>query len=133
MSPSHPTVRIAFLSAALFLTACTDPRKTAQAQIYEIGVPRLRYDAALLHKQLFAGPSTEYLTLKPSQWPPSFKLLSPQQVGASLDGFSLAISGEASSESGIHITPTGMSLAPKATHAKFEKIADGIYWYSISK
>lgn len=125
--------RSIFLVVALFLTACTDPRKTAQTQIHEIGVPRLRYDAALLYKQLFAGPTTEYLTLKPSQWPASFKLLAPRQVGASLDGFTLALTGEATRESGIHITPTGMTLAPKATHAKFEKIADGIHWYSISK
>ena len=53
------------------------------------------------------------------------------QVGASRDGFTLTLIGKNSAQSGLHITPDGMSATPKASHAKYQKIEDGIYWYSI--
>ena len=117
----------------LLLPACSDPRADAQKQLHEIGIPRLRYDAALLYKQLYAGPTADYIPLKPSQWPPSFRQLAPRQIGATREGFTFTLSGKASSESGLHICPTGMTTTPHATHAHYERLEDGIYWYSISK
>lgn len=129
--PRVPRVHQLCICLLLLLAACTDSRHAAQKQLREIGTPRLRHDAAILYKQLFSSPSADYLTLKPSQWPASFALLRPMQVGASRDGFTLTLVGKNSTQSGLHIAPDGMSTTPKASHAKYQKIEDGIYWYSI--
>ena len=112
---------------------CADPRSRAEATLRAVGAEALRKDAAVLYKQLFAGRGTDFIVVRASQRPASFKRFAPVRVGAYPDGLSLALRVDADSESGLYVVPLHMDHTPSgAAGAKFHKLADGIYWYSFA-
>lgn len=121
------------LSTVLVLTGCSPaPREEAEKRLQKINVKRLRMDAAILYKNMYASAGPNYTVIKPSSWPASFRALEPKQVGAYRDGFTFAFKQNGEIESGIYVTPAQMDVQPHSTaRAQFERIADGIYWYSF--
>jgi hypothetical protein len=121
-------------AAAIALCAfasCSDPGADARARIKQADVKKLRFEAAKLYKQLRAAPGPDYIAVKKSLWPASFAALKPRTVGLHIDGFAVALVGESGSESGVHIVPATMTVVPSGTRARYERIEDGIYWYSL--
>ena len=120
------------LLAALVLSGCGSPRKTAEAALRKVGVDRVRKDAAIFYKNLFAGPGPAFFTIKLNDCPPAFQALSPIQVGAYRDGFSLAKIRNADVEEGFYVIPQGMDVVPASKdRAHFAPLAQGIYWYTF--
>jgi hypothetical protein len=118
------------LALALASAGCSDPRAAAEARLAEVGAESVRRDAALLYKDLFSGRSPEFQIVRRRDWPKSFQRLEPLRVGAYVDGFSLAIHADADSEAGLYIVPLHMSHQPSgAARARFQPLAEGIYWY----
>ena len=118
---------------ASLICGCADPRSRAEGTLRAVGAETLRKDAAVLYKQLFAGRGTDFIVVRASQWPASFKRFAPVRVGAYPDGLSLALNVDADSESGLYVVPLHMDHTPSgAARAKFHKLADGIYWYSFA-
>lgn len=131
-----PPSRWTFALCVLFavLTGCADPRQRAQRTLQQVGAQTLRKDAAVLYKNLFASGSSEFLVVKPADWPRTFARFEPRRVGAYPDGFSLALDTDADSEIGLYVIPLSMDRAPRgAPGAKFEEMATGIYWYHFSQ
>ncbi len=120
---------------ALSLASCAkDPRQAAEETLREIGPAVLRRDAAGFYKQLFVAPPHQYFLPKLSDCPPSFQRFRPRRVRAYADGFGLALSDVRGAELGLYVTPLGMDRAPgDSAHAKFQKIDDGIFWYSFAE
>jgi hypothetical protein len=118
---------------AACLGACSSPRRTAEETLDRAGPDRLRKDAALLYKNVFAAAaSTSFRTLKVDDCPATFRMFNPQHVVAYRDGFGLALQRGPSGESGLYVVPDQMDVAPNpGRRARFERIADGIYWYSF--
>ena len=130
MSKLH---RLILALCAASLCGCADPRSKAEETLRAVGAGTLRKDAAVLYKQLFAGRGTDFIVVRASQWPESFKRFKPVRVGAYPDGLSLALLVDADSESGLYAVPLHMDHAPSgAAGARFQKLADGIYWYSFA-
>ena len=128
--------KLPHLILALCLSAlcgCADPRSRAEDALRAVGAETLRKDAAVLYKQLFAGRGTDFIVVRASQWPSSFKRFEPVRVGAYPDGLSLALQVDADSESGLYVVPLHMDHTPSgAAGARFHKLAEGIYWYSFA-
>ncbi len=127
-----------FSILALVLTlipgACSkNPRDEARARLGAVNTDDLRYDAARIYKQAHAVPGPEFVVLKPDRWPESFKKLKPLRVGIYRDGFAFALGGEAETEWGIHVYPTGMTQGRAGKAGLFEKLADGVFWYKLSR
>lgn len=100
--------------------------------IEKVGAEALRGDAALLSKRLFAGHGTDFFDVRAKDWPASFQRFSPVRVGAYPDGISLALTAESATETGLYIVPATMDHQPSAAQGgRFERLADGIYWYSF--
>ncbi len=98
----------------------------------KVGPERLRIEAALLYKNLYAAASTSFFTIKLTDCPATFRAFNPQHVVAYRDGFSLALERGPQGESGLYVVPSEMDVAPNpGRRAKFERIAEGIYWYSF--
>ena len=58
--------------------------------------------------------------------------ITPLDVGAYRDGFSLTMSRKGNGEAGIYVVPKYMEVAPNPGRlAHFERISDGIYWYTF--
>jgi len=130
------SLRVALLLAcALLSVACSDPRHRAETQLRNGGDKRLRHDAALLYLKIFSGHGKpDFVNVWYKDWPPSFQKLAPRDVGAYIDGFSIALASENLSQRGLYVVPESMDQEPKATPGtRFEKLADGIYWYSFGK
>jgi hypothetical protein len=117
----------------LALGACTQPRERVTTQITPESAKELRLEAAKLYKQLRASPAPEYIPLKKNVWPAAFVRLSPERVGLYRDGVALAMEGNASTEKGVHIVPQGMEFSPPTGRARYEKLQEGIFWYSLGK
>lgn len=123
---------VLLLILAAFFTGCSnDPIGDARARLSGVNVAALRLDAAKIYKQLHAAPGPEFIALMPKKWPDSFKKLSPLRVGVYRDGFAFALGGEADSEWGLHVFPTGMNQVRATGSGRFEKLADGVFWYSL--
>jgi hypothetical protein len=97
-------------------------------------VDKLRREAGVFNKNLFAGGEPLTSALKSSEYPPSFRVFVPLQVNAYRDGFSLRLEQGGGAEAGIYIVPEQMDVQPQSRgRAHFERIADGIYWYSFTQ
>lgn len=132
--PMIRLVKILAIVLAVALAACErSPLADARARVELANVEQIRYEAARIYKQVHAIPGPEYVVLKPAQWPGSFKTLKPMRVGVYRDGFAFALGGEADKEWGIHIVPTGMASKRPAAAAKFEKLAEGAYFYALGQ
>lgn len=93
---------------------------------------QLRLDAALLHKRIFAGHGTDFVLVRAAEWPASFRSFAPMRVSAYPDGVGLTLAAKSDHESGLYIVPASMDHSPSASHgSKFQRLADGIYWYSF--
>ena len=120
--------------AASFSSCSSSPRKTAEKKLKRIGAERVRAEAAVFYKNMFAGVSTTFVTIKTEDCPATFRMFNPQYVVGYRDGFSLALERGPSGESGLHIVPSQMDVLPSSGQgARFERIADGIYWYSFRR
>lgn len=118
---------------ALLLAGCGEtPREKAEARLRKLDAAVLRGEAAKLYKDLFASSAPPYSVIKVGAWPASFRALDPLQVGAYRDGFTLSFHLRGGVESGIYVIPAQMDVEPESKgRARFERIADGIYWYSF--
>lgn len=99
-----------------------------------MGTMRLREEAALIYKDLFAGEAPAYASIKRDDWPGLFRAFEPENVGAYRDGFALALVRTRDRESGLYVIPAQMEVQPRATaRTHFERIEEGIYWYSFDR
>jgi hypothetical protein len=113
---------------------CSSPRRKAERVLEKVGTARLREQAALMYKDLFAGEAPAYAAIKRNDWPALFRAFEPQQVGAYRDGFALALMRTRDRESGLYIIPALMDVEPRATkRSRFERIDEGVYWYSFER
>lgn len=121
------------LLTVLALAGCSpSPRKKVEERLRRTDLARLRLDAAILYKNMYASAGPSYSVIKPAGWPASFQTLQPMHVGAYRDGFTLAFEHNGQVESGLYVTPAQMDAQPHSTQrAQFERIADGVYWYSF--
>jgi hypothetical protein len=126
---------VLLLACALLSTACTNPRTRAERQLGKGGAERLRHDAAIIYKNLFAGHGKpDFVEIWFKNWPPSFQKLAPLHVGAYLDGISIALQASSENEAGLYIVPESMDNEPRgAPGATFTKLREGIYWYSFTQ
>jgi len=117
---------------SLLLAACSNPRERAGKTLEKVTADQLRRDAAVLYKRLFAGHGSDFVVVRAKDWPESFQRFSPVRVGAYPDGISLALESKDSGEAGIYIVPATMEHQPSLAHGgRFERMADGVYWYSF--
>lgn len=120
------------LSTALLAGCHPSPREKADRRVREMDTKRLRADAAVLYKDVFASASSALISIKESAWPASFRRFEPMRVNAYRDGFSLVLDKTGEVESGIYVVPEAMEIEPRPTErARFERVADGIFWYSF--
>ena len=55
-------------------------------------------------------------------------------MGVYRDGFALALTSDRGTESGIYVIPAHSDIEPRATiRTRFERMADGVYWYSFDQ
>ena len=92
----------------------------------------MRKDAAIFYKDIFAENRKTIATVNAQYWSHSFKQLGPQRITAYPDGFAFCLEVAGDAESGLYIVPLGMDVVPQPTPwASFEKLSEGIYWYSF--
>jgi hypothetical protein len=122
-----------FLACALLLPACNNPRQRAESQLRNGGDIRLRHDAAMIYKDLFAGTGKpDFVEVWYRDWPTSFQRLAPLHVGAYHDGVIIALRASLDNESGLYIIPESMDKVPNGERGStFIKLREGIYWYSF--
>ena len=126
--------RLPLLLCLFALAGCAPPRRQAEGVLKRIGADNLREGAARLYKDFFASSAPDYTSVKSSEWPSVFSAFAPKQVGAYRDGFALALTLDGNTESGLYVIPAHMDVQPHANpRARFERIADGIYWYSFTR
>jgi hypothetical protein len=117
-----------------FLMRPLSPRQRAEKVLRKVGPGPLREAAAALYKDMFAASVHGYLVVKDTSWPKQFSAFAPSHVGAWRDGFALALTRDHDTESGIYVIPAHSDLQPRATtRSRFERMADGIYWYSFDQ
>ena len=93
---------------------------------------QLRKDCAVFYKNIFAEHRQTIAVVNQQYWSWSFQQLEPKRITAYPDGFALCLESKGDSESGLYVIPLGMEVEPKATAwASYEKISDGIFWYSF--
>jgi hypothetical protein len=132
MSPMPLTRWLVILSLLAFIASGCSVRRKAEKTLARTNHALLREEAAVLYKQTFAGTAPSFSAIKPDDWPATFRAFTPRHVGAFKDGFSLALKLEGGVESGLYIVPKFMDVKPNpGRRAKFEKLGDGIYWYSF--
>lgn len=116
----------------LLLGGCADARSRAQKDIERVTAQQLRRDAARLYKNIFAGPWKTLIILNEENWPRSFSELHPERITVYPDGFALRLESSGDTEAGLYIVPLEMDHDPTPTPwASFEKLSDGIFWYSF--
>jgi hypothetical protein len=116
---------------ALCVSACSQ-RGAAEEKMHKIGSDKMRAEAAMLYKNVFAGAAPTFRTVNTREWPESFRAMAPLDVGAYRDGFSLTIHRKGDAESGIYVVPKYMDVSPNpGRQARFDRISDGIYWYTF--
>ncbi|MEO7319061.1 MAG: hypothetical protein ABIZ56_08745 [Chthoniobacteraceae bacterium] len=123
---------IPILIFTLLLAGCSDARGRAKGALKRVKADQLRKDAAIFYKNIFAGQQKTIVTVNPQYWSWSFKELRPQRITAYPDGFAFCLEVMGDAESGLYIVPLGMDVVPRPTPwASFEKLSEGIYWYSF--
>ena len=128
MSPPFRFTSLCALAA--LCGACSSPRRTAEKTLERVGPDRVRQEAAVFYKDMFAAASASFYNLKLNECPATFRMFNPQHVVAYRDGFSLALDHGPSGESGLYIVPAQMDVSPNpGRRARFDRITDGIYWY----
>lgn len=121
------------LTAAFVMRGAT-PRSQAKKVLLEVGPESLRDAAARLYKNHFASRAPDYSTVKESLWPPQFNAFKPNHVGAYRDGFALALTSDRETEAGIYVIPAYTDFQPRVTErGRYERLADGVYWYSFDR
>jgi len=110
-----------------------NPRKRAEAELRHGAAEQLRLDAARLYKDTFSGHGRpDFVEVWYKEWPASFEKLRPLHVGVYHDGISIALQTHDGGESGLYIVPQSMEHQPTDERgAKFEQLADGVFWYSF--
>ena len=126
-------LRLLLALAFVLIAACSDPRAQARDRLHGVDRQHLRLDAARLYKQLYAATGPEFIILKQAQWPEAFRALKPIRIGCYRDGFSLALADDSVNETGLHIQPLGITHPPIAGKLTYERLEEGIYWYSLKK
>jgi hypothetical protein len=120
--------------AALALAACGGPRAEALSRLRKSDVNELRTDVARLHTQYFAAQTQTFFPLTPIAWPASTKRMKPIRLNLYHDGLAIALRQEPGNEFGLHIVPPGMKDPPQPTpYISYERIEDGIYYYSLKR
>ena len=123
---------IPILLFTLLLTGCSDARGRAKSALKRVKEDQLREDAAIFYKNIFAEHRKTISMVNPQYWSWSFQQLHPQRITAYPDGFAFCLEVRGDAESGLYIVPLGMELEPRPTPwASFEKLSEGIYWYSF--
>ena len=116
----------------LLLAACSDSRGRAMKTIKQMKQDQLRKDCALFYKNIFAEHRKTIAMVNQAYWSNSIAQLHPEKVTAYPDGFALCLESTGDSESGLYVIPLGMEVEPKATAwASYEKLSEGIFWYSF--
>ncbi|HYR56972.1 MAG TPA: hypothetical protein VEO95_00005, partial [Chthoniobacteraceae bacterium] len=131
----RPLRAVLILACVLVCSACGDARQRAEREIRRDGGQQLRRDAARLYMQVFtAHGRPDFVDIWYKDWPRSIQQIAPLHVGAYHDGISIALSANDRGESGLYVVPESMDHVPASTSGvSFQKVADGIYWYSFSK
>ena len=116
----------------LLLIGCSDPRGRAMKTMQQFKAEQLRKDCAVFYKNIFAEHRQTSAVVNQQYWSYSFQQLAPKRITAYADGFALCLEAKGDSESGLYVIPLGMEVEPKPTAwASYEKISDGIFWYSF--
>ena len=103
------------------------------ALVEHVNAPQLRKDAAKLYKDIFAQDRKTVFILDEPYWPRTFAELHPERISAYPDGFAVRLESKGDAESGLYIVPLGMEHDPTLTPwATFEKLSEGIFWYSFN-
>lgn len=121
-------------TCVVLLSACSDLRKDAVGKVTAQEAKDLRLDSAKLYIEYRKILGAEYIPLKPTAWPESFKKYKPLRVGMYRDGVALVLEGAAPTEQGIHVVPSSMESAPTSSgRITYDRIQDGVYWYRMEK
>ncbi len=133
MTISRRVLLLLLIASALLWQGCSDRRGTALRQLKKVGAERLRLDAALIYKDMFARHGRpDFIEVWYKDWPPSFQKFSPIHVGAYIDGFTIALETGRQGEAGIFVIPATMEHEPATAHGiSYQRITEGIYWYSF--
>ena len=117
---------------ALLLAGCTDPRGRALKTMQRFKQDQLRREVALFYKDAFAEHRKTSVAMNPKYWSQAFNDLRPERITAYPDGFAFCLEAKGDAESGLYIVPLGMEHEPKPTPwASYEKLSEGIFWYSF--
>ena len=123
---------IPVLISALLFAGCTDARGRAVKTVKRVTPAELRKDAAHYYKDIFTSQRKTMVTLNSQYWSWSFSELHPSRITAYPDGFAFRLETKGDTESGLYIVPLGMEHEPTPTRwASFEKLSEGIFWYSF--
>ena len=129
MTARHAITTLFF---TLLIAGCSDSRGRAKSALKRVKEEQLRTDAATFYKNIFAEHRKTIATVNEQYWSWSFSQLRPQRITAYPDGFAFCLELAGDMESGLYIVPLGMDVEPKPTPwASFEKLSEGIYWYSF--
>ena len=121
------------LLPALLLAACSDSRARAMKTVQRVTAAQLRRDVARYYKNIFAPHQKTIVTVHPEIWTLAFVELHPERITAYPDGFAFRLESNGDAESGLYIVPLGMEHDPTLTPwATFEKLSEGIFWYSFN-
>jgi hypothetical protein len=123
---------ISFLVFTLLSAGCSDSRGRARKALQRADAEQLRTDVASYYKNLFAEHRKTIVIVGEQSWAQSFSKLHPKRVTAYPDGFAFCLESSGNEESGLYIVPLGMDHDPTPTPwASFEKLSEGIFWYSF--
>ena len=123
---------IPILIFTLLSAGCADTRGRAMKTLQRYKPERLRKEVALYYKDAFAQHQLTSVSMPPKYWSEAFSALQPERITAYPDGFAFCLEINGDAESGLYIVPQGMDVQPKQTAwASYEKLHEGIYWYSF--
>ena len=118
--------------SVLLLSGCSDARGRAKSTVKRVKAVQLRKDVAIFYKDIFAEHRKTITRVNQQYWSWSFTQLHPDHITAYPDGFAFCLESIGDAESGLYVVPLGMDHDPAPTKwASFEKISDGIFWYSF--
>ena len=120
------------LLPALLLAGCDDARIRAMKTVKRVKPAQLRKDVARFYKNIFGPHQKTIVRVNSEIWTLAFDELHPERITAYPDGFAFCLESNGSAESGLYIVPLGMDHVPTPTPwASYEKLHEGIYWYSF--
>ena len=123
---------IPILLFTLLLAGCSDSRGRAIKAVKRMKEDQLRKELAVYYKNIFAEHRKTIATMSQQYWSYSISQLHPEKVTAYPDGFAICLESTGDSESGLYVIPLGMEVEPKPTAwASYEKLSEGIFWYSF--